>query len=97
MSSKEDNNVLINKGGHQGGMAKDGFHTSEHVCSDEQITLLSSRKDSPSLNVAEHEVQFNHMRDTVEDLSQLKDNDLEEGSFREADLNKANTNKATGH
>eukprot|EP00957_Ditylum_brightwellii_P032625 2472700-Ditylum_brightwellii.AAC.1 len=37
------------------------------------------------------------MRDTVENISQLKDNDLEEVSFREADLNKANTKVATGH
>eukprot|EP00957_Ditylum_brightwellii_P152684 11622436-Ditylum_brightwellii.AAC.1 len=78
MSSKEENNVSITKSGHQGGIAKDGFHTSDHVYSDKQITLLSSRKDSPSLDVAENEVQFNHMRDTAENLSQLKDNDLEE-------------------
>eukprot|EP00957_Ditylum_brightwellii_P094201 7172326-Ditylum_brightwellii.AAC.1 len=37
------------------------------------------------------------MRDTVENISQLKDNDLEEVSFREADLNNANTEEATGH
>eukprot|EP00957_Ditylum_brightwellii_P098047 7469054-Ditylum_brightwellii.AAC.1 len=46
--------------------------------SSDRITLLSSRKNSPSLDVGEHEVLFNHMRDTVENLSQLKDNELEE-------------------
>eukprot|EP00957_Ditylum_brightwellii_P163983 12485488-Ditylum_brightwellii.AAC.1 len=37
------------------------------------------------------------MKDNVENLSQLKDNDLEEVCLKEADLKEVNTKKAIGH
>eukprot|EP00957_Ditylum_brightwellii_P142029 10820970-Ditylum_brightwellii.AAC.1 len=72
----EDIGVLMNKGGHQGSIAKDDFHTSSNFCSIDQVDLLSSRKDALHLDVVENKVQFNHMKDNVDNISQLKDNDL---------------------
>eukprot|EP00957_Ditylum_brightwellii_P068876 5228103-Ditylum_brightwellii.AAC.1 len=98
MSSKEYVDVLVNRGGgHQGGIAKDDVHTSDNLCSNGQVDLLPSRKDTPHLDVVESEVQFNHMKDNVDNLSQLKYNDLREANSKEANSKEANTKEVTGH
>eukprot|EP00957_Ditylum_brightwellii_P111001 8465614-Ditylum_brightwellii.AAC.1 len=99
MSSKEDSDVSINKGGHQsvftGGITEDDLYTFDNVCSAEQVDLLACRRNTPHLDVVENEVQFKHMKDYVENLPQSKDNDLEEVYFKEADSKEANMKETT--
>eukprot|EP00957_Ditylum_brightwellii_P132696 10118619-Ditylum_brightwellii.AAC.1 len=92
---------IQNTGGHQsvfsGDIAKDDLYTSDNVCSDEQVDLLASKRNTPHLDVVENEAQFNHMIDHVENLSQSKENDLEEVYLKEADLKEANMKEANIH
>eukprot|EP00957_Ditylum_brightwellii_P074591 5668015-Ditylum_brightwellii.AAC.1 len=99
MSSKKGSYVSINKAGHQslfsGGIAEDDLYTSDIVCSDEQVDHLAIRRNTPHIDVVENELQFSHIKNNVENLSQSKDNGLEEIYLKEANLKDDNIREAT--